>query len=642
MMTIRRLPTQLVNQIAAGEVVERPASALKELLENAIDAEATSVEITLRAGGKELIDISDDGCGMAQEEMLLALERHATSKLPQDDLTNITTMGFRGEALPSIASIAKMRLESRTAGQDQGWSITIDHGRIVEQGPCAMNPGTRVVISDIFAKIPARQKFLKSDRSELMASQDVVRRLSMSVPKVGFRLQHHNRTLFHAQAQVGDAQQMQKMRLCDTLGQEFIDNAIRLDVQRDAMRLYGLISIATYNRGTSVQQYLFVNGRPVRDRQILSAIRAGYRDVLAHDRFPVLCIYISLPPDQVDINVHPAKSEVRFADPARVRGMIVTAIRNALSEGRSEAGSMAGNSAISKSLLQRFQSHRMSGFQRASGAGSVVSDSAGASVDHSRSAGLFDSQRLPPQGRIFAEAKSNLTGEPGSPPDLGPDCGYEAGLKPPENDDFASVEQTTVVTEEMTDYPLGVARGQIGACYIVAESPDALILVDQHAAHERIVYDRMKEAMKGGVARQALLVPEVVDLDEIQCLALENRAAFLKDLGLVLERFGKQAIIVREVPDQLKNSDTQAMIRDLADELAREQDNLTVEDQISNVFRTMACYGSVRSGRYLSIPEMNALLRQMEKTPNSQQCNHGRPTFIRLQKDEIERLFERG
>ena len=571
-MPIRRLPDQLVNQIAAGEVVERPASALKELVENALDAGATRIAVTLSAGGTDHLSVVDDGHGMAPDEMRLSLERHATSKLPDGDLSAIATLGFRGEALPSIASVARLTLASRAAG-GEGWQIVVDHGRVVADGPAGLPPGTRVAVDGLFAQVPARRKFLKSERAELAACIDVVRRLAMARPDVAFEVTHDGRRLLIAD--IGDA--TLPRRLAALLGAEFGDNAVPLDFERAEIMLGGLAGLPTYNRGVADHQFLFVNRRPVRDRLLVGAVRGAYQHLLARDRHPVVALFLECPADFVDVNVHPAKTEVRFRDAALVRGMIVSGLRRAL-----DAAGHRASTTVATATLAAF---------------------------------------APEPPSFFAPSAAGLA---------------EPALA------FAAPAARSEAAAPLNDFPMGVARGQIAATYIVAEARDGLILVDQHAAHERLTLERMKRALgQGAVPRQALLLPQVVELDEIAAAQLAERADELAELGLEVERFGPKAVLVRATPALLGTPDVAGLVRDLADDLAAFDAGLSLKERLDAVAGTMACHGSVRAGRVLSNPEMNALLREMEVTPHSGQCNHGRPTWVKLAKADLEKLFGR-
>ena len=603
MSPIRRLPDHLVNQIAAGEVVERPAAALKELVENALDAGARRIFIELENGGIEHLSVSDDGIGMAADQMRLAIERHATSKLPAGDLSAIATLGFRGEALPSIASVATLTMISRTAA-DPGWRLVIDNGRIADDGPAATPLGTRIAVDGLFAMVPARRKFLKSERSELAACVDVVRRLAMARPDVGFELRHGgsgaSRRLLAVAAGPDQGPEALVARLAALLGADFADNAVAVDIEREGLRLGGLAAIPTYNRGIADHQFLFVNRRPVKDRLLIGALRGAYQDLLARDRHPVVALFLDVPPEFVDVNVHPAKTEVRFREAALVRGMIVSGLRRALDE----AGHRA-SSRVSAAALQAFAA--------------PIGDAAGWSAAVMPAWPAHAPQALAEPPRLFSEY----------PPAFAP---AHAGLTPP----------PMMVAPAEDRHPLGAARGQIANTYIVAETADALILVDQHAAHERLTLERMNAALAGsGVAAQALLMPVVVELDEIAAGRIADRAAELAELGLEVEAFGPTAVLVRATPALLGSADPKALVQDLADDLSAWGRAVTLREKLDSIAATMACHGSVRAGRALSLAEMNALLREMEITPHSGQCNHGRPTWVRLALGDIEKLFGR-
>ncbi len=585
-MSIRRLPEHLVNRIAAGEVVERPASALKELVENAIDAGATRIDVRLSNGGTDLIDVVDDGCGMTAPEMALALERHATSKLPNDDIENVATMGFRGEALPSIASVARLTLESRVRGAD-GWRRVVDNGRMVEEGPAALPPGTRIRVDSLFSQVPARRKFLRSPRSEYAAALDVLKRLAMARPDIGFSLDHDGR-----RAMSVPPGQSRPERVAALTDKDLADNSVAVDLVRESYVLGGVAGIPTFNRGVADHQYLFVNGRPVKDRLLIGAVRGAYADFLARDRHPVVALFLDLPPTEVDVNVHPAKTEVRFRDPALVRGMIVSGLRRALeAAGHRSAQPVALNTQA-----------------------------------------LWQAEPVAPSGALPSGASPSFWTQT-SLADRRPN------FNPPP---AARAEPAFAPPPETMSYPLGVARGQVAKTYIVAEAEDGLVIVDQHAAHERLVLERMRRALDGGkVAAQALLLPEVVELDEPACDRLEASLEELAELGLDLERFGPNAVLVRAMPALLGNGDVKGLVADLADELAAYDQALSLKEKLDAVAGTMACHGSVRAGRVLSVAEMNALLREMEVTPHSGQCNHGRPTWIKLAHGDIEKLFGR-
>ena len=588
-MSIRRLPPELINRIAAGEVVERPASALKELIENALDAGASNVAVRLAFGGLDLIEVSDDGCGMAPSDMHLALERHATSKLPDEGIDRVTSFGFRGEALPSIASVALLTLESRISGND-GWRITIDHGVAAGEGPAALSPGSRVRVEKLFAKVPARRKFLRTPRSEYAACLDSVKRLAMARCDVGFTLEHDGRRILSLQPQGAPA------RVAALLSHELDRHGIGIDFEREGMRLTGVISLPTFNRGMADQQFLFVNDRPVKDRLLVGALRAAYRDLIARDRHPIAALFLAVPLEDVDVNVHPAKTEVRFRDPQGVRGMIVGGLRHALDA----------------------ESQRSAGREQVAAA---VNWTSSEDVRHPRESGD------PAQQEVWAPAFAGVTNRVREDQRLF---------------DHAPAGRAEPAFAPAVDYPLGVARGQVAATYIVAEAEDGLVIVDQHAAHERLVLERMRAAREGGrPASQALLVAEVVELDEVDCDRLEGAIAELAGLGLEIERFGEGAMMVRAVPAALGKTDSASLLADLAAEIAELGGAIGLRDRLDLVQATIACHGSVRAGRILSVAEMNALLREMEATPRSGQCNHGRPTWVKLAHSDIEKLFGR-
>ncbi|WP_439532338.1 DNA mismatch repair endonuclease MutL [Polymorphobacter sp.] len=604
MPVIRRLPDTLINQIAAGEVVERPAAALKELVENALDAGSTRIAIRLANGGLDLLEVSDNGCGMDRDSLALAVERHATSKLPDEDLSAIATMGFRGEALPSIASVSRLRLTSRTIN-GEGWHLAIDHGRLVSSGPAASPAGTCVCMEGLFEKVPARQKFLRSPRSELAACLDAVRRLAMARPDVGFELVHDGRRLLAVAAGPDDGPGATLSRLSALLGADFVDSAVPVELAREGLSMGGLAAIATFNRGVADQQYLFVNRRPVKDRVLAGALRGAYRDLLARDRHPVAALFLEVPGWFVDVNVHPAKTEVRFRDPALVRGLIVSGLRRALDgAGQRPAANISAAALAAFAVPEPMAAPGVA----AAPVREMVRGAVGADV-----------WAEPP--RLFTQFPPAFA--PASPAQVSPAPAPSAA-----------------------EHPLGAARGQVAGTYIVAETADALILVDQHAAHERLTLERMKAALAAGpdggrVAAQALLLPETVELDEPSVARLLARAEELAELGLEIEGFGPSAVLVRATPALLGRTDARALVTDLAADLAHWGAALSLRDRLDAVASTMACHGSVRAGRALSVAEMNALLRQMEATPHSGQCNHGRPTFVRLALSDIEKLFGR-
>jgi DNA mismatch repair protein MutL len=603
-MSIRRLPPELINRIAAGEVVERPASALKELIENALDAGASHVAVRLGAGGLELIEVTDDGCGMDREEMRLALERHATSKLPGDAIDQVTSFGFRGEALPSIASVSRLTLESRVRGSD-GWRIEIDHGEPAGDGPAALPPGTRIRVEGLFDKVPARRKFLRSPRSEYAACLDSVKRLAMARSDVGVTLDHDGRRVLTLQPSTPPA------RVAALLAHELDRHGVGIDCARDGLRLTGVISLPTFNRGMADQQFLFVNSRPVKDRLLVGALRAAYRDLIARDRHPIAALFVEVPLDEVDVNVHPAKTEVRFRDPAAVRGLIVGGLRRALDE---ESQRSAAREQAAAPVMWTTSAD----FPFPAGEGAGGGEHAnGLNAHEYVFTGIEQVQPSPtPSPSLVREGRALF--------------------------DHAPAARAEPAVEPVPAFPLGVARGQVAATYIVAEAEDGLVIVDQHAAHERLVLERMRAAREGrAVARQALLLPEVVELDEPDCDRLEGAAADLGEMGLELERFGPSAMLVRAVPSALGKTNVSGLLSDLASEIAELGGPLSLRDKLDHVAATIACHGSVRAGRVLSVAEMNALLREMEVTPRSGQCNHGRPTWVKLGHSEIEKLFGR-
>lgn len=606
MPTIRRLPEHLVNRIAAGEVVERPASALKELVENAIDAGSSQVTVRIASGGLDMIEVTDDGCGMRPDEIALALERHATSKLPDEHIEQVSTLGFRGEALPSIGSVARLTIESRPRESSEGWKRVVDHGEVVADGPAALPPGTRIRVENLFGKVPARRKFLRTPRSEYAACQDVVRRLAMARPDVGFVMEHDGRRVVAVQPREELASRVARL-----VARELAEDGVLIEAERGTARLTGVAGLPTFNRGVADHQYLFVNGRPVKDRLLVGAVRGAYSDMLARDRHAVLALFLEIPPEEVDVNVHPAKTEVRFRDPAFVRGFLVGALRHAL-----EGAGQKSAQPPSASAMGNWQ----------------VEPTAPAAPEPAPALGsLFARQYSAPRTN-FSGSRLSEAGTAWK--------SYEAEVMAPP---AARAEQVGDEPEEELSYPLGVARGQVAGTYIVAEAEDGLVIVDQHAAHERLVLERLKAAgaEDAMVRSQALLLPEVVELEEVACDALEDKIDDMARFGLVIERFGPAAMLVRAVPSVLGKTDAQGLLRDLADDLAKNGDALLLGEKLDLVLATMACHGSVRAGRSLTVAEMNALLREMERTPRSGQCNHGRPTWVKLAHQDIEKLFGR-
>ncbi|HYD17378.1 MAG TPA: DNA mismatch repair endonuclease MutL [Patescibacteria group bacterium] len=604
-MHIRQLPETLINQIAAGEVIERPAAAVKELVENAIDAGASRIEVTIRDGGASLIAVNDDGIGMTADDLSLAVERHATSKLPDEDLVNIASLGFRGEALPSIGAVSRLTITSRKKDGD-GYAITVNGGKKSKPAPAAHGKGTKVEVRDLFYATPARLKFLKSPRSETGAVRDVLERLALAYPDVHVKFTADDRDVLDLPPSPGDLYERRLGRLRQIMGREFAENALRLDAERDKIRLTGYASLPTLNRGTNQFQQFFVNGRPVKDRQLIGAVRGAYMDFLAYDRHPMLCLFIDLPPADVDVNVHPAKSEVRFRDAALVRGLLVGGLKHAIA-----AAGHRASTTVAEDTLAAFQAPQ----QQAN-------------------AGWSGDYRQP------APAYATLKGMAGAP--YTGSAFQSTGNLALDTAPAARAPDAPVVIDVPAEYSLGAACAQLHETYIVAQTKDGLVLVDQHAAHERLVYEDMKKALQnGGIARQPLLLPEVVEMDAASAERLLARKAELEELGLVVDSFGPGAVVVNEVPALLGQPNIRQMVIDLADDIANYGQTLGLKEKLEEVCSTMACHGSVRAGRRLTPNEMNALLRQMERTPHSGQCNHGRPTYVELKLSDIEKLFGR-
>ncbi len=609
-MPVRQLSEAVVNRIAAGEVVERPASAVKELVENALDAGARRIDILTDGGGRRLIRVTDDGEGMTRADLALAVERHATSKLADDDLVAIRTLGFRGEALPSIGAAARLAITTRHADEPHAWAIEVDAGVKSDVRPAALGQGTRVDVRDLFYATPARLKFLKSDRTEAEAVRDVVRRLAMSRPDVAFMLSGEERSPLHFPAVLADSAG-RLMRLGDVLGAEFRANAVEVVVEREEVRVEGFAALPTLTRANSLGQYLFVNGRPVRDKLLLGAVRAAYADYLPRDRHPLLALFVSLPPSEVDVNVHPAKAEVRFRNAGLVRALVVHALKTALAREATRAATTGGAATIA-AFRASPQPWRSAAPWRDS---ATRRRDVGAAL---RGGFAAPSQSAFAVGAPAADLRSDF------------DSSAVERLEEQSGDDA------------LLDHPLGAARAQVHDTYIVAQTQDGLVVVDQHAAHERIVYERLKEAIaKTGVPRQILLIPEIVELDEADVERLTGHADELSHYGLVIEAFGPGAVALRETPALLGEIDGAGLIRDLAEHMGEWDETLPLERRLMQVASSMACHGSVRAGRRLKPQEMNALLREMERTPNSGQCNHGRPTYVELKLTDIERLFGR-
>lgn len=595
---IRQLDEATANRIAAGEVVERPASAVKELVENALDAGASRIDIAIEAGGKRLIRVTDDGCGMSDEDLPLALSRHATSKIDGSDLLAIRSFGFRGEALPSLAAVGRLTITSRPAGAE-GAQIVVAAGRMEPVRPAAANRGTVVDLRDLFFATPARLKFMRSERAETQAVADTIRRLAMAEPYVGFTLTADGRELFRADAEQGELFGALQTRLARVMGRDFIDNAIALDAERDGLTLTGFAALPTYSRGAAVAQHLYVNGRPVRDKLLIGALRAGYMDVLASGRHPAAVLYLTCDPQLVDVNVHPAKAEVRFRDPQSARGLLVSTLRHGMANAGHRASSTVGDATLAAFRPEPDQTPPARSYQ-------------------------MDYRPSPQALRASLDLQA-------PPPVLDP--GFS---------DLPSARYEEPQAAPLPDAPLGAARAQVHENYIIAQTADGMVIVDQHAAHERLVYERLKaQAAEHGIPSQALLIPEIVDLSESDASRILSIAGELADLGLVIEPFGGGAIAIREVPAMLARLNAAPLIRDILDDLADQGASDRLRARIDAVLSSMACHGSVRSGRRMSADEMNALLREMERTPKSGQCNHGRPTWVKLRLSDIERLFGR-
>jgi len=599
---IRQLDETVVNRIAAGEVVERPASAVKELVENAIDSGASRITVEVSNGGKSLIRVSDDGCGMGPEDLPLALARHATSKIDGKDLLNINSFGFRGEALPSLGSVGRLVITSRSQTGGEAHTVAVTGGRHSVIRPAALSGGTVVELRDLFFATPARLKFLRTDRAEMQAISDVVKRLAMAEPAIGFTLRDmtdgQSRVVFRADPEQGDLFDALGARLGQVMGRDFIENALPIEAEREGVHLVGYAGLPTYSRGSATAQYLFVNGRPVKDRLLHGALRGAYADFLSRDRHPAVALFVDCPPDRVDVNVHPAKSEVRFREPGVVRGLIVSALRHALAE----AGHRA-SSTVAEATLGAFRPEPSNGPARVY------------QMDRPSQANLRAARDWQaPQG--FSEAAEEF-------------APTSARVEPADGPD-------------MTDHPLGAARAQMHENYIIAQTETGMVIVDQHAAHERLVYEKLKRQMaETGVASQALMIPDIITLGETDTARLMEMAEDLERLGLVLEPFGPGTVAVQATPAILGPVNAEAMLRDILDELDDLGESLTLQARIEAILSRVACHGSVRSGRRMTAEEMNALLREMEATPHSGQCNHGRPTYVELKLSDIERLFGR-
>lgn len=602
---IRKLDSTTINRIAAGEVIERPASVVKELVENAIDAGATQIDVMIHAGGRNLIAVTDNGKGIAKDDLPLAVERHATSKLPENDLFNIQSLGFRGEGLASIASVSRLILSSKQKGETEAWSLFVEGGALHPVQPTSMQEGTSVEVRDCFFATPARLKFLKTERTEMQYISDILKRLAMAHPKVGFTLKNEQKQLLYYPPTLDRLK-----RLDAVLGKEFAANTLELNSEREGITLSGYAGLPTFSRGTSKEQYLFVNNRPVRDKVLLGATRAAYQDFLARDRHPVVVLFIDMPTEELDVNVHPTKAEVRFRNEGTIRGLIIAALKHALAD----AGHRASTT-VSQSALGAFTP-------------SVAPATSPIPVYSGRPSG----------GSSYSAPRPSYT-QPGFAE------ATPAAYQPPPMVDMPSVKvepESMQPVDDNQDYPMGLARCQLHENYIIAQTKDSIVIVDQHAVHERLVYERMKEAQaKAGVKTQGLLIPEIVELDAALRDPLLAQQESLAAMGLVFEAFGEQGVVVREIPAILGDINVQELVRDLADDTAEWGEALSLSEKLEHVCGTMACHGSVRSGRRLNVHEMNSLLRDMEQTPYSGQCNHGRPTYVELKLNDIEKLFGR-
>ena len=613
-MAIRILPDTLVNQIAAGEVIERPASVVKELVENAIDAGASSIEITLVDGGKSLIAVADNGKGMARKDLELAVERHATSKLPDDDLFHIGYLGFRGEALPSIASVARLSVTSRSRQAENGWRMEVNGGVKQSPVPAASAAGTRVEVRDLFYAAPARLKFLKTAAGEVTQCVDIVNRIALANPQISFYLIDEQKKKISLNACQGELFDARLKRLSDVMGREFGENSLLINAERDHLRISGYVSLPTYNKANSLSQYLFVNNRPVRDKLLLGAVKGAYQGVLEIGRYPLCALFFDVDPDYVDVNVHPTKAEVRFFDGAAVRGLLVSAIRNALTAGSRQTAAPANLESFLQDSLENASLT----------APLLMSD------DKEEAAFLNDCHQPAPSA--FRRTLPPLPSRPRTA--ALPELERKFSVRAEEDDNSRYAD---------ADGVLGQAKAQFHNTYIISQTEDSIVLIDQHAAHERIVMEKMKKALNEGrkPATQMLLIPEIVELDACDKQRLLENAENLDQLGLSVEEFGPSAVIVREIPALIKDCDTQKLVHDLAEQIAEWGSDFALTEKLNHIVATMACHGSVRAGRSLNLAEMNHLLREMEQTPNSGQCNHGRPTYIELKLKDIDKLFHR-
>ena len=618
-MRIRHLPDHLVNQIAAGEVIERPAAAVKELVENSIDAGATQIDIDIRQGGKSQIIIRDNGFGMSAEEMTAALERHATSKLPDDDLVHIEHLGFRGEALPSIGSVSRLSIKSMAHDSSNAYEISMEAGKKTKPAPTAHSQGTTIDVRDLFYATPARLKFLKTDRAEYGAIKDTVLRIAMAFPAIGFKLIHDGDTKLNLPPEQGNMLDQRRERLAAILGKDFGENSLPIKAERETVSVYGYASLPTLNRATNQYQYLFVNGRPVKDKMLMGCIRAAYMDVLHHGRHPLAALFLELPPEMVDVNVHPAKAEVRFRDAGHVRGLIISALKHALTQ-----GGQTTSSTLSSQTLGR-----------------MTPQNSGPAMPYTRgSHAAVPRSYISPQANTSAPSYGNLAEKAHefyqplneNLENFQPSARTEESIEAPPHDHA-----------ETDAYPLGAARAQLHENYIIAQSAQGLVIVDQHAAHERLVYEKLKTQMESGeIKSQGLLVPEIIDMPDTQISLIMEQQEILQKFGLYLEPFGSDSLAVQSLPVLLGNKiDIKKLVLDIIDEISEHQTTEKLQKSLHEILSSAACHGSIRSGRRMNAQEMNALLRQMEETENSGHCNHGRPTYITLDLKDIEKLFGR-
>ena len=647
-MRIQRLPDNIINRIAAGEVVERPASVVKELVENAIDAGARTIGVSAEDGGRARIVVTDDGCGMGPDDLRLCIERHATSKLSDPELVRITTLGFRGEALPSIAAVSRLSITSQPQGGSDAWLLQIDGGDVHPLQPAPpTGGGTRIEMRDLFYATPARLKFLKAPQAEITRIAEVIDHLAMAHPDVAFRLTHNGKT----SADFRPADRLQRLQMVMCKG--FAENTVPVRAEREGLQLSGFAGLPTFHRATAAMQFLFVNGRPVKDRLLNAAVRVAYQDVLARDRHPYVALFLELPPEEVDVNAHPAKTEVRFRDSALVRSLLIGALKQAIA-----AGSQQASTTVAEQTLAAFRTPSLPSLAPGAASTPAVSSSASSAafaplpLSFGRAPLRHSAPHAQSAFALYEQAMRPLHQPPLPQPLHQPSVAVTA----PRREAALSDAATTGAEEDISEgtaaamsaavpanaYPLGAACAQVHGTYIIAEADDGVVIVDQHAAHERLVYEGLKAGLVAqGVARQALLLPEVVALDGSRAALVAEKAAELERLGLVIEPFGPKAVLVREVPALLGQADIAGLVRDLADELAEMGEGLAVEERLHAVCSSMACHGSIRAGRRLQRAEMDALLRQMEATPHSGQCNHGRPTYVKLSRKDIERLFGR-